>query len=101
MRHFNIIALIGTLVLFLTVAPGLAGNKFKNEDTAKNRQDNVFGTEQDETTGTTTLEKNEQGDTILKHKGAEKEEVDWYEKMDGTLGKQLDINVDSNDYHTP
>lgn len=98
MRHFNIIAIISAIVLVLTLTPALAGNKFKNEDTAKDRQNNVFGTTQDDTTGSTTIEKNEKGDTVIEHKGADKEEVDWYKKMDDTFGDQLDINIDPKDY---
>jgi len=82
MRYFNKILLIATTAVILTLSLALAGSKFKNEDTAKNRQDNAFGTDSGEKTATTTFGTNEAGDSTLKSKAKPKEEpVDWYDKV--------------------
>jgi len=97
MRHFSTIAIAALTALFLTVAPALAVNKFKNEDTAKNRKDNVFGTEQTDETSTTTFGVDEDGNTVIRSKPDEKEATDWYEKLDG-FNLETDITVDPKDY---
>lgn len=97
MRHFSTIAIAALAALFLTVAPTLAANKFKNEDTAKNRKDHTWGTEQTEERSTTTFGKDEDGNTIIRSKPEEKEEVDWYEKLDG-LNPETNILIDPKDY---
>ncbi|QJB55365.1 hypothetical protein [Pseudodesulfovibrio sp. zrk46] len=82
MRHLSRILIIVTTVVVLTLSLALAGTKFKNEDTAKNRQDNTFGTDQTEKTATTTFGTNDSGDTTIKSKSRPKEEpVDWYDKV--------------------
>lgn len=82
MRRFNIILITLVSAILLTCSLALAKNKFKNEDTAKNRQDNTFGTDQSEETSTTTFDNNDQGETTIKTKRRPKEEeVDWYDKV--------------------
>jgi len=82
MRHFSAIALLVLAVALLTPSWGLARNKFKNEDTAKNRQTNTFGTRPAEDEGAvTTFGTNEAGDTTIDSHQPEKEEVDWYDKV--------------------
>ena len=94
MRHFNTIVLAALTAFFLTVAPATAGNKFKNVDTAKDRQDNVFGTGQREGGTDITVEKNDRGDTVVKSTPAPKEEIDWYDKTDMKLHMDLEKNID-------
>lgn len=82
MHDFSKICLVAVAAVFLTFSLAPAKSKIVNKDTAKNRQDNVFGTDQGEDTATTTIEKNEAGDTVIKQKARPKEEpVDWYDKI--------------------
>ena len=82
MYNLSRIILIAVAVILLTLSLALAGAKFKNKDTAKNRQDNAFGTEQGEDTGTTTFGTNAAGDTTIRSKARPKKEpVDWYDKI--------------------
>ncbi|EGB14818.1 hypothetical protein DND132_1611 [Pseudodesulfovibrio mercurii] len=82
MRHFSLIAALFLAAVLLTPTSGLAQNKFKNEDTAKNRQDNVFGTRTTEGEGpVTTFGTNEAGDTTIDSHQPKKEETDWYDKV--------------------
>lgn len=82
MRLFSTICLYTIAVVILTLSLAMAGSKFPNKDTAKNRQDNTFGTDQDESTATTTFKKDDRGDTVIKSKSRPKpEEVDWYDKI--------------------
>lgn len=92
MRHFRTIAVAVLAALFLTLAPAHAGNKFKNEDTAKNRQDNVFGTDQAQGNTEITIEKNERGADVIRSKPTPKEEVDWYDKID--MNTDLEVQVE-------
>ena len=82
MRHFSVLAALILAVVLLTPTAGLAQNKFKNEDTAKNRQTNTFGTrpEQGEEP-VTAFGANEAGDTTIDSHQPKKEEVDWYDKV--------------------
>ncbi|MBG0789484.1 MAG: hypothetical protein H0S80_03190 [Desulfovibrionaceae bacterium] len=90
MRHFSIIALIFLAVLFLTAPAAQAGNKFKNEDTAKDRQDNVFGT--DPASGNTDISvgKDERGNTVIRSRPVPAEEKDWYDKVRIKVEPQVD-----------
>lgn len=82
MRIFSRILIITVTVVILTLSLALAGSKFKNEDTAKNRQDNAFGTDQGDDTANTVFGTNNAGDTTVKSKARPKpEEVDWYDKI--------------------
>lgn len=82
MRHLSKICIIAITVVILTLSLALAGSKFKNEDTAKDRQNNVFGTDASEDTATTTFGTNDAGDSTLKSKARPKKEpVDWYDKI--------------------
>lgn len=80
MRHFSNIALAALAVLFLTL-PGFAQNKFKNEDTAKDRRDNTFGTGYREEGADIAVGKDEHGTTVIRSTSTPKEEVDWYDKI--------------------
>ncbi|MCJ2164861.1 MULTISPECIES: hypothetical protein [unclassified Pseudodesulfovibrio] len=82
MRHFNALAALALAVALLTPFPGQAQNKFKNEDTAKNRQENTFGTmpAEDEAPAT-QFGTNEAGDSTIISRQPKKEEVDWYDKV--------------------
>lgn len=82
MRRFSKIAIFIVTVVLLTAALALAGTKFKNEDTAVNRQSNTFGTDPDENTSTTTFATNNTDDTTIKTKARPKKEpIDWYDKI--------------------
>ncbi len=82
MRHFCTIFIMFLTVVILTLSSALAKSKFKNEDTAKNRQDNIFGTDTGNKTATTTFGTNAMGDTTIKSKAKPKEEpVDWYDNV--------------------
>ncbi|BDQ37392.1 hypothetical protein SYK_17520 [Pseudodesulfovibrio nedwellii] len=81
MRHFSTIAVAILTVLVLTITPALAQNKFKNEDSAQNRQDNAFGTRQiEDEKPTTTFGTNEAGDSTISSDPPQKEETDWYDR---------------------
>jgi hypothetical protein len=82
MRHFSVIAALVLAVALLTPSMGLAQHKFKNEDTAKNRQDNVFGTRPVEGEApVTTFGTNAAGDTTIDTHQPKKQETDWYDKV--------------------
>lgn len=82
MRHFSKILILVTTITILTLSLALAGSKYPNKDTAKDRTNNVFGTEQDENTGTNVFGTSERGDSTIKSKARPKaEEVDWYDKI--------------------
>ena len=95
MRHFSIIALAAMTVLFLTISPALAGNKFKNKDTAKNRQDNTFGTDQREGGTDISVGKDERGATVIKSKAVPPADQDWYDKIKINVEPQVDWPTDS------
>lgn len=61
----------------------VAGQKFKNKDTAKNRSDYTWGTSGGQSGDNTTFSKDEAtGDTVIHvDPGPKKEEVDWYDKV--------------------
>jgi hypothetical protein len=82
MRHFSVLAVLILSVALLTPGTGLAQNKFKNEDTAKNRQTNTFGTRPAEGDApVTTFGTNQAGDTTIDSHQPKQEEVDWYDKV--------------------
>ncbi|NDV18914.1 hypothetical protein GO013_05710 [Pseudodesulfovibrio sp. JC047] len=81
MRHFNTIVVALATVFVLTVTPGFAENTFKNEDTAKNRQDSSFGTRSvEDEAATTSFETNKDGDSTISSKPPKKEQKDWYDR---------------------
>ena len=82
MRHFSTIFIFTVAVVILTLSLALAGAKFKNEDTAKDRQDNAFGTDPGDKTSNIEYDTNAAGDSTIKSKARpKKEEVDWYDKI--------------------
>lgn len=82
MRHFSVIAALTLAVALLTPSPGLAQNKFKNEDTAKDRRINSLGTRPVEGEApATSFGINEAGDTTIDSHQPKKDEVDWYDKV--------------------
>lgn len=82
MRHFNIIAATILTVVLLTPLAGMAQSKFKNEDTATNRQDNSFGTRPGEDgEAVTKFGTSEAGDSTIDSTPKKQEEVDWYDKV--------------------
>jgi hypothetical protein len=82
MRHLSKIFVFTVAVVILTLSLALAGGKFKNEDTAKNRQTNSFGTDQDDETSSIEYGTNSLGDSTIKSKARPKKEaVDWYDKI--------------------
>ncbi len=82
MRHITKSALFVVAVTVLTFSLALAEGKFKNVDTAKDRQDNSFGTEPGEERGSTVFGKDERGDSTIRSKAAPKADpVDWYDKV--------------------
>ncbi len=82
MRLFIVPAVLTLALALLTPAPGAAQSKFKNEDTAKNRQDNTFGTRPVEgEQPVTTFGVNEAGDSTIDSHQPKTEETDWYDKV--------------------
>ncbi len=82
MRHFSTIFVFTVAVVILTLSLALAGAKFKNKDTAKNRQDNAFGTDLGEDTSNIEYGTNAADDNTIKSKARpKKESVDWYDKI--------------------
>ncbi|WP_319470995.1 hypothetical protein [uncultured Pseudodesulfovibrio sp.] len=82
MCRFSRILVIAVSVALLTLSLAMAGAKFKNVDTAKDRKDNVFGTDAAEDTSTTKFGTDESGDSTIKTKARPKKEpVDWYDKV--------------------
>lgn len=82
MRHFSVIAALTLAVALLTPTPGPAQNKFKNEDTAKDRRVNTFGTRPAEgEPPVTSFGVDEAGDATIDSHQPKKEEVDWYDKV--------------------
>ena len=95
MRHFSTIALAALTVLFLTITPASAGNKFKNVDTAKDRQDNTFGTEQREGGTDISVGEDERGATVIKNTATPREEKDWSDKIKIKVEPQVNWPTDS------
>ena len=95
MRHFSTIALAVLTVLFLTLNPASAGNKFKNKDTAKDRQDNAFGTGYRENGSDISVGKDERGSSVIRNTHPPREEVDWYDKIDIEVEPQVNWPTDS------
>lgn len=82
MRFFSTIAAISLAVVLLTPVLGQAQTKFPNKDTAKNRQENTFGTRPVEGEGAvTTFGTDERGDSTIDSHQPKQEEVDWYDKV--------------------
>ena len=82
MRNAGMLLLTAVCFMFLTTV-GAAKNKFPNKDTAVNRQDSTWGTEQSSKTASTTFgTDNTTGDSVTRTKPAEDDEpVDWYDKV--------------------
>jgi hypothetical protein len=95
MRHFSTIALAVLTVFFLTIPTASAQNKFKNEDTAKNRQDNTFGTGYREEGTDISVGKDERGSSVIRSTATPKKEVDWYDKIDIEVEPQVNWPTDS------
>jgi len=82
MRRFSKICIFTIALIILTLSLALAGAKFNNEDTAKDRQENTFGTEPGDNTSSNEFGTNDAGDTTIKSKARPKREpVDWYDKI--------------------
>jgi len=82
MRRFSKIFIFTIAIIILTLSLALAGAKFQNEDTAKNRQDNALGTEPGDNTSSNEFGNNDAGDNTIKSKARSKRDpVDWYEKI--------------------
>jgi len=82
MNHFARLLVIFFTVAFLTLSLALAGAKFENKDTAKDRQDNTFGTEQTDDTASTVFGTDAAGDSTIRAKPQPQgEPVDWYDKV--------------------
>jgi len=82
MNLFGRLFVIAAAVVLLTLTLALAGGKFDNKDTARNRQDSAFGTAQGAKSGNSTIGTNASGDTVINAKPAPAPEpVDWYDKV--------------------
>ncbi|MUM76487.1 hypothetical protein GKC30_02435 [Pseudodesulfovibrio sp. F-1] len=82
MRRLCRILVVAAAVVFLTLSQVAAESKFINKDTARDRRNNTFGTEQSAETATATFGTNGAGDSTIKVKPRPKpEEVDWYDKV--------------------
>lgn len=82
MKYLGRIFIVATTIVLLTLSLALAGSKFKNKDTAKDRRENAFGTDAGTDTSTITTGKDDAGDSTLKVKAPPKPpEVDWYDKI--------------------
>lgn len=81
MRQLGRIFCITVTVVILTLSLALADSKFPNKDTAKNRQDNAFGTKpRDGSEPVTTITRDANG-TAIESTQPETEQVDWYDKV--------------------
>ena len=92
MWHLNKIFIITTTVVILTLSLAVAGSKFPNKDTAKNRQDTVLSTQSEEEEPRIVIEKTEEGHTSIKTKSQKKEEVDWYDKIPIIVEPQVEVD---------
>jgi hypothetical protein len=82
MKHPGRIFIVAATAVFLTLSLALAGAKFENKDTAKDRRENAFGTDEAPDTATVTTGTDDAGDSTLKVKSRPKQpEVDWYDKV--------------------
>lgn len=77
-------ALVLAAVVLLT-PPAVSAGKFPNKDTAKNRQDNVFGTPQ--AGETINVQDNATDGLTIDATPKKHEERDWYENM--VIGVQV------------
>lgn len=82
MKHPGRIFIVAATAVFLTLSLALAGAKFENKDTAKDRRENAFGTDETPDTATVTTGTDDAGDSTLRVKPRPKQpEVDWYDKV--------------------
>jgi hypothetical protein len=101
MHRFSRIVIIAFGVVVLTLSLALAGSKFKNEDTAKDRRTNTFGTDPGDDTATTAFGTDDAGDLTIKTKARpKKEEVDWYDKVIITVSPTTSWPTDSSSTST-
>ena len=97
MNHFGKLLLLAATAVFLTLSLALAGAKFENKDTAKDRRDEAFGTEQTDDTGSTTIGTNDAGDSSIRAKPRPAPEpVDWYDKVIITVNPNVNWPQDSS-----
>lgn len=74
--------ILPAVLVLAALATAHAGEKFPNKDTAKDRRDNTWGTEQSYTGSSTEFGTDERGDsTVRLNSGPKKEPVDWYDKI--------------------
>ncbi|MDD3313400.1 hypothetical protein [Pseudodesulfovibrio sp.] len=100
MNLFGRLFIIAAVVL-LTLSLALAGAKFENKDTAKNRQDTAFGTAQGDKTGNATIGANAAGDSTINVKAAPAPEpVDWYDKVIITVNPNVNWPANSSSTST-
>jgi len=82
MRYLGRIVILAVTVVILTLSLALAGSKFPNKDTAKNRQDTVMGTKpQQEEVPPITIEQKKGEDATTTTQRPKQEERDWYDSV--------------------
>ena len=97
MNHFGKLLLLAATAVFLTLSLALAGPKFENKDTAKDRQDEAFGTEQSDDTSGTSIGTNDAGNSAIRAKPRPAPEpVDWYDKVIITVNPNVNWPQDSS-----
>jgi uncharacterized protein YdeI (BOF family) len=82
MRYLSKIFLIAVTAIILTVTLAMAGTKFPNKDTAKNRQNNSFGTQpREERDAVTTIQSKKHEDNAIDSKRPIKKQEDQNENL--------------------
>lgn len=82
MRYLGRIVILAVTVVILTLSLALAGSKFPNKDTAKDRQDTTMGTKpRQEEVPPIIIEQKKNEDTNIQTQRPEQEEKDWYDSV--------------------
>jgi len=82
MRYLSKIFLIAVTSIILTGALAMAGTKFQNKDTAKNRQNNSFGTQPREERGAvTTIKSKAHEDNAIESKRPKRKQENQNENL--------------------
>ncbi|GEM_PF-918529 len=93
MNRLTTICLAVSTVVILTLGSAWAQNKFRNKDTATNRQDSTWGTtggQNADTQDAFGMDPNTGDSTMKADPGPKKEPVDWYDKVIITVNPDVD-----------
>lgn len=93
MRYLGRIVIIAVTVVILTLSLALAGSKFPNKDTAKDRQDNVMSTRPSEDEEQVIIiNQKKKEDTTVRTKRSKTEEEDWYDSVIISVEPQVEVD---------